>query len=56
MEPQNKKLPGAMVIIDDPASLKRWAAYFDRPPEKIRRAVLEVGPNVLNVRWWLSKH
>jgi len=45
-----------MVKIDDAASLKRWAAYFDRTPEIIRQAVLEAGPNVLYVRRWLAKH
>ena len=43
------KAPGPLVKLDA-ASLKRWAAYFDRPPETIRQAVLEAGPNVLYVR------
>ena len=47
---------GPMVKIDGAASLKRWAAYFDRDPELIRQAVLKAGPNVLYVRRWLSRH
>jgi hypothetical protein len=45
----------AFVNIKDPANVRYWSEYFKVDPEKLRRAVLEAGPNVFFFRKWIAQ-
>jgi hypothetical protein len=57
--PDNLKVPRAeaseTVNVDEPYELRDWAIYFSVSRERVREAVLAVGPGLEDVKQYLGK-
>ncbi len=57
--PDNLQIPSSesqeLIHIEDPYDLRDWAIYFSISRERLREAVLAVGPAVEDVKHFLGK-